>query len=193
MILPFPIAELGYGAANINVIAQKAGISVGSLYSYFDSKEDMFLAMVEKGMAVLNQVLEDIRYKEDTVFEVIDRLFHMTVVYAKKHPDLCKLYLNLSTEQLAPMAKRLSEKMEVSFIHVYTEIFERAKEKGEVRKDLDVPLAAYYLDNLVISLQLSYASTYYKARLANYLGEDAMEDEERICNGLRQLVERSFR
>ena len=35
-------SELGLEKANINVIAKKAGVSVGLLYKYFDTKEDYF-------------------------------------------------------------------------------------------------------------------------------------------------------
>ena len=35
-------AHHGFDNANINTIAEKAGISVGSIYKYFDTKKDLF-------------------------------------------------------------------------------------------------------------------------------------------------------
>jgi AcrR family transcriptional regulator len=46
-------AERGYGAASMDEIADAAGISKPMLYAYFDSKEGLFLACVERGSAVL--------------------------------------------------------------------------------------------------------------------------------------------
>ena len=34
-------AEHGYDGANINIIAKNAEVSVGSMYKYFDNKEDL--------------------------------------------------------------------------------------------------------------------------------------------------------
>ena len=38
----YRIAEHGFDGANINVIAKKAGISVGSMYKYFKNKHDLY-------------------------------------------------------------------------------------------------------------------------------------------------------
>lgn len=41
------IARLGYGGASIDLISAEAGYSKGAIYSNFDSKEDLFLALLE--------------------------------------------------------------------------------------------------------------------------------------------------
>ena len=50
-------SEHGFDSANINNIARKANISVGSLYKYFDNKEDLFLTVVHVGVETLKSVL----------------------------------------------------------------------------------------------------------------------------------------
>lgn len=42
------IAEKGYRAASLDEIAERAGLTKGAVYSNFDSKEDLFFAVVEK-------------------------------------------------------------------------------------------------------------------------------------------------
>src|SRR5205085_12662203 len=39
-------ARLGFDQANINVIAEQAGIGKGTIYLYFENKRDLFLAML---------------------------------------------------------------------------------------------------------------------------------------------------
>ncbi len=41
-------ADRGYGAASVEEIARRAGVSVGSVYAHFTSKEKLFLALVER-------------------------------------------------------------------------------------------------------------------------------------------------
>jgi AcrR family transcriptional regulator len=185
-------AAMGYNATNINTIAQKAKISIGSLYSYFESKEDLFLAMAEKGYELLNRALEELHPEEGTVFEVIERLLNIAFDYAEKHTDFCRIYLDLSTEGLSHLSERLTENVETSYVHVYKKLLASAKAKGEVRADLDVPMAAFFLDNIVVMLQFSLASSYYRSRIKLYLGEDYAQDRKRIIAGLMRIVKRSF-
>ncbi|MEA4812308.1 MAG: TetR/AcrR family transcriptional regulator [Anaerolineaceae bacterium] len=185
-------AEHGYSAASINTIARKAGVSIGGMYKYFDSKEDLFLAMVGKGLELLNRIILELGSLDEPVFEVIDRLLHLTVRYAKKHADLSKLYLLMTTEELAPLADRLSEKMETSFHDFYLQLLSAAKERGEIKEGADINLAAYMIDNLVIMLQLSYSVTYYRRRLEKYLGLEAAEDDEALCLGLLEHIRNSL-
>lgn len=41
------LSTAGYEAANVNRVAELAGVGVGTLYNYFDDKDDMFLTCVE--------------------------------------------------------------------------------------------------------------------------------------------------
>jgi AcrR family transcriptional regulator len=42
--------ERGFAATRLEDVAQRAGVSKGTLYLYFDSKEDLFKAVVRSGM-----------------------------------------------------------------------------------------------------------------------------------------------
>ena len=50
-------AQRGYAQTTIRHIAAEAGISIGLMYHYFDSKEALLQAVFEKCMAVLSGVL----------------------------------------------------------------------------------------------------------------------------------------
>src|SRR3954470_7659818 len=44
-------AEKGFAAAKLDEIAARAGVSKGALYLYFETKEDLFRAVVEQAIA----------------------------------------------------------------------------------------------------------------------------------------------
>jgi AcrR family transcriptional regulator len=44
-------AQAGFERANIDAISQAAGYAKGTIYNYFSSKEDLFLAVVEEALA----------------------------------------------------------------------------------------------------------------------------------------------
>lgn len=188
-------SQKGYEAASVQDIAQKAGISVGSLYSYFSSKEDLFKAIAEMGYAVLEQIVKEWNpRKEDSFRSAMTTLFRLTLEYSRKYPDLSKLYLLLTTDSLSPFSEKLSKQMEISFRSAYAQLLKNAQEKGELRSDIDLEMAGYFLDNTAVMLQFSQTSKYYQERLRQYL---ALSDDEEmpddrivdalvnyVCNGL---------
>src|SRR5437764_473366 len=54
-------ARLGFDQANINVIAEQAGIGKGTIYLYFENKRDLFLVMLrfiaQEQLAAIRSVL----------------------------------------------------------------------------------------------------------------------------------------
>ncbi|NLW53371.1 MAG: TetR/AcrR family transcriptional regulator, partial [Clostridiaceae bacterium] len=170
-------SQKGYEAASVQDIAQKAGISVGSLYSYFSSKEDLFKAIAEMGYAVLEQIVTEWeQQKEDSFRSAMTTLFRMTLEYSRKYPDLSKLYLLLTTDSLSPFSEKLSKQMEISFRSAYAQLLKNAQDKGELRADIDLDMASYFIDNTAVMLQFSQTSKYYQNRLRHYLGPTAEEE-----------------
>ncbi len=53
-------AAEGYGATNIQVVAEQAGISKPLIYNYFASKEGLFLACLERAGAIVADEIERI-------------------------------------------------------------------------------------------------------------------------------------
>ena len=63
--------ERGYGSASMAEVSARVGGSKQTLYSYFASKEDLFVAvMIEKG-ATQVQPLFDILHENDNLAEAI--------------------------------------------------------------------------------------------------------------------------
>ena len=49
----------GYQGATTNRIAERAGVSVGTLYQYFNNKDEIFNALIEQEAAVFLQAIEE--------------------------------------------------------------------------------------------------------------------------------------
>src|SRR3954453_499393 len=50
-------AETGFAAAKLDDIARRAGVSKGALYLYFETKEEIFRAVVDQAIAPNMQVI----------------------------------------------------------------------------------------------------------------------------------------
>ena len=59
------IVENGYANTSIRDISEKAGISLGGLYVYFDSKEEIIQSMVEEGTNYKQEIVKDNKQLEE--------------------------------------------------------------------------------------------------------------------------------
>ena len=190
-ILDIAITEFagkGYNAANINDIAKQAEISIGSMYSYFASKEDLFLTIVDRGLHLLEGVLLEINGLEGDLFYKLEKLFVATKKAAQEYPEMNQIYLDLTTQGLSNLASRLSNTMESTTAAFYKSIIREAQEKGIVRKDLNVEMTAFLLDNLLVMYQFSYASDYYKNRMKIFMGEEKELTEKEIIEIIKKAL-----
>jgi AcrR family transcriptional regulator len=64
-------AEKGYEKTTLDEIAQIAEFSKGSLYNYFENKEDLFLTTLEVG---INKLIEEMKKVEEDKIKVVDKI-----------------------------------------------------------------------------------------------------------------------
>jgi AcrR family transcriptional regulator len=138
------VAE-GYDRASTNKIAAKAGVSVGSLYQYFPSKEALVAALIDRHsqemMAILRKSLEDLAHLslQQAVKELIRAMVRAHQVEPKLHAVL--------TEQ-TPRVGRLQKVHEVN-TQAAAMIRERLEEMHELILPKNISLAAFILVNAV--------------------------------------------
>jgi len=60
------LVERGYAKTNTNLVAEAAGISVGSLYQYFPNKDALIFALRERHVARMLTLFEDVVAKMDS-------------------------------------------------------------------------------------------------------------------------------
>jgi AcrR family transcriptional regulator len=84
------LVERGFGAASTNAVAERAGVSVGSLYQYFPSKEALVSALHvrhgEQMMAVIQRALT--KAMDATLAEAVGGLIEATVEAHRVEADL---------------------------------------------------------------------------------------------------------
>jgi len=186
-------AGRGYSATNINDIAKKAGISIGAMYSYFASKEDLFLAVVGSAYGVLESVLNEAREKHTNVFDLMAELLAASREYALKYPELNQIYLDLTTQGLSQMASRLSNTLETITMRMYCDVIGKAKAEGQISPEVDERSAAFFIDNMLMIYQFSFAVDYFKDRMRIFLGEEKLNDpvavEQIIMGFIRKALQ----
>lgn len=86
------LARAGYAATTTNHVAAKAGVSIGSLYEYFPSKDAILVTLVERHLdeaeRELGRALAELGEARTSLDETIARLVRVMVELHAGDPDL---------------------------------------------------------------------------------------------------------
>ena len=87
-------ARLGFDQANINVIAEQAGIGKGTIYLYFENKRDLFLEMLRSIAQEQLTVIRAALAQEGTLRQRLERLFRAFAHLAEEESDNFNVYMS---------------------------------------------------------------------------------------------------
>lgn len=156
-------ARLGFDQANINVIAEQAGIGKGTIYLYFENKRDLFLAMLR---AIAQTQLASIRAAiavEGSIQERLERLFRAFARLAEEDSDSFHVYMSaLYGVNRAFQAE--ATKLLRDYVAVIALLLEQSRARGEIRTQQIEAVAL-----MVLSLTESYVLS------ARVLGQSEQE------------------
>ncbi|MBO0722218.1 MAG: TetR/AcrR family transcriptional regulator [Blastocatellia bacterium] len=79
------IHELGFPSLRIEQIVERAGLSIGTFYLYFESKDDMFVNLVIENTGLLQRRVEAASQTEGTVRQRLDRVLETYLEFVKEH------------------------------------------------------------------------------------------------------------
>lgn len=184
-------AENGLRQTSMNTIAQRAGISVGVLYKYYDNKDAFFDACVARCTAELDDYLQQLCSQKKKPLDYAQELIDTMQQFSGRHKDHIRLYYEATRTNDPHRAAVLARRIESIRSALYTKIIRQAQEAGDVRSDLDPGSFAFFFDNLLITMQLSYCCPYYQERLKLYAAEKA-SDNSHITNQLLKFMESAF-
>lgn len=125
-------ARLGFDQANINVIAEQAGIGKGTIYLYFEHKRDLFLAMLRFIAQAQLTVIRAALAPEGTLRQRLERLFRAFAHLAEEESDNFNVYMSaLYGVNRAFQAE--ATKLLRDYVAVIALMLEQSQARGEIR------------------------------------------------------------
>ena len=185
-------ADNGFENTSIQQIAKKAGISVGSIYKYFENKETMFSMVVHEGMSSLEDLLMSLADSSEDILVKAEKIIRELLKYSRKNPELIKLYCQLTTSDNSEFLNGISQRIEAVSASIYTVTISNAQETGDVRDDINPAFFAFLLDNIFMMLQFTTACDYYKERFFIYTGKQATESDDLIVEQTLKFLKAAF-
>ena len=129
-------AKHGYPNTDVESVAEKLGVGKGTIYRYFPTKSELFLAAVDRGM---HRLTERVNQAVATVADPIDRIVSAIDAYLEyfdEHPELVELFIQERAE-FKDRAEPLYFQHHEASAEPWREMFRGLVAAGRVR-DLDV-------------------------------------------------------
>ena len=106
------IARYGYDRANINTIAERAGIGRGTIYLYFESKDEVLDALLDTIGSLIDDIVRTCLASDLPWQDRLSALSEAFVVLAEEHRDFFRVHVSalhgVNRDIGAPMARWLS-------------------------------------------------------------------------------------
>lgn len=130
----------GYSETKVGEIAERARVAEGTLYTYFDSKEDLLLALFdEKWGGIIDEIRGRIARYDDPD-DKLKAMFKAVVDLFKKDRELAEMFL-VDVKQSSIFLNNYTVNRVVEFIDLIEEILIEGKKRGIYRADLDTKVA----------------------------------------------------
>ena len=120
----------GFENANINNIAKKADVSVGSLYKYFENKQDLFLTIIHYSIASMEELLNTLLLSDEDILLKAEKIIRTIQKSSKENVLLLKLYNLMTSENNPRFASQFAYEMESMTARIYRLAIEQGKKNS---------------------------------------------------------------
>ena len=183
--------EKGPPALNIKKVAERAGVSVGSLYTYFPSREGLLAFAVELCVRFVTAAFDEFRpyLAAMPLQDALTAYLSGGVEWSKAYAGLLKLFARAAYHGDPDLAERLVRPVADKLRDMVHDILSQAAERGEIRADVDLEATTRIVHALMIAVGdsqlLPYLNTYFQV-------SDEDVSQERAIEALMALILRGI-
>jgi len=129
------IADKGVDRASLSEIAKASGLSKGTLYYYYASKNDLIFDIADRHMADLTTALFDmIEENRATTMQILLTAFFSTLLASEARG---RLHLYLVREAISGGHKGLKERFRVTYARWFTMVDDAYEKMGKSKENIE--------------------------------------------------------
>ena len=127
----------GYHETTLKEIAELAEFSVGSVYSFFENKDDLFRQIfVRRGEEFMPQLREVLQPDQGAPVDQLHRLVDFEIGWFRRNRHFGRLYLQHSSAAMLSLDREVDAAMAANYeesMRLQAGLFERGQEAGQFR------------------------------------------------------------
>ena len=182
-------AERGYTRTDMAALARRCGISKGSIYTYFDNKQELYLYVCRDGLERSRQAVWSKVDPDWDIYSLVDHVFRAGVAFAREYPEYVTLYLSYGAPGMEVFADALSREVEQPTAETLERTIRAGIEWGSVRVDIDVEHAAWLINNTYVMLLAALVSHHFRTRMAVYMGHEGALTDTFVDRHLQRCID----
>ncbi len=101
--------EKGLALATMDEIAERAELSKGTLYLYYKSKEDLYMAIICRGHQILLKMFEEAASTGEPTIKLLQNIGRAYYAFYQRHKDYFRMF---SFAENTPLHSQVSEEMQ---------------------------------------------------------------------------------
>jgi AcrR family transcriptional regulator len=171
--------EKGFENTTVGQVAKEAGVGKSTIYGYFQSKNEIFLAFCEDEIDFVFTDLAKERDPDTPIQKQLLTLFMEQLRYVTRNYDFGRI---LVREMIFPKELTMEKSNDLSekYLAALGDMLAKAISRGELRDDLDL----LYISGHFYAFYLLVLSAWYQRRLQN-----EQEVEDVLQKLMRQAME----
>jgi AcrR family transcriptional regulator len=158
----------GFQSAKMVDVAESTGVSVGTLYNYFDSKDAVFLALAERHRTRYFAMLDEPFTAMDPV-EQLGEFVERTLDFVENNGALFAIYLRATTPWLqgaVPSTPTMDpEEDQRRYNTLLSNLFAEGVKCGRLRDDIPVDELVWALHSLLQAAIIAWVGTQHQQAL----------------------------
>lgn len=171
-------AHQGYRKSSMNVICDNAGISKGSLFQYFTSKQGLFKAIVDFAEERVKNYLRQVRDETETLnfFDRLSQILRSGLQFIDNHPFLAQIYFNVLQTNDSPFGNEIIANLNDKSCHFIEKLIISGISRGELHNDRDPARTAFFINAILEKFLRSYYSEFLTRGSGLYQASDETVD-----------------
>ncbi len=144
-------ANNGFKNASVNKIVEKAGISKGSLFNYFKSKNLLFDHIYAIALREVKSYLSKVRDESENndFFTRFSKIINSGVAFINKHPRLARIYFRLLNSDDSPQGKKIIRELHTEAVRYLEKFVIEGIDRNELNNELNPSTTAFLLESVL--------------------------------------------
>ena len=141
----------GFMRANLDEVAEKAGVAKGTLYRYFESKADLYVAVLTHNHEIFHDLMKDAGTRGDTALDRVRSIARFYFAHWLDHPDYFQIFWAVDNESVIGELPRAVIDKIASFWELNLNVTHEVLQQGVASGEL-VPCDTWEVANVLWSI-----------------------------------------
>lgn len=134
------IAENGYHNAQVSKIAREAKVADGTIYLYFENKDDMLISLFNEKMGAFIETVREATARVDSASDQLRELMRLHFAHLEGNPKMAIVTQIELRQSNRKVRKGIAETLK-KYMDVIDDIVRTGIEQGIFRQDVDIRVA----------------------------------------------------